>query len=552
MRAFSALVLADGVAALVGQTNIGTPSTLERLISSHYPAQYIVQELTDSEHIKIDGHLDEAAWEAVPWLDNFLDLAGPRYANKGTATWQQASREYAKRFTGQDNPTKVKVRWDEHFLYIGAVLHSKHVAASVAGHCDNLTSDVWKGTAVLPYFDDDFEVFIDASQDNYFYIEYEMNANNATYETLWSLPQAGLGSVAPECGGGDSARRVCCNTTWNHGHGLCDRGVETEAGSWTMEMYDPAKRPGTGMQSATTNQTDSWTVEIRLPIFSSSEHGGVINLLPGSHYPGTDPRLLHPSQGQRFWWATFANALHAPWWSTLTTKDTKQPELIKSLCQEVIDSDTKRNGFTQFLVDANNAAPTCYYEAASQNLGGHQYMHNPDVFGYLQFAQHDRKLCRNVQWLARFVLAQIYQAEVEYLMNDRLGNGSYTTSLANLLSPSVCRITNACNSSALALALEHVDLHIEAQEGKKTGPCARYAIGSFQPSNWTGGPCLNVTVSYTVQNKNNPSQARQVSGAINEVRFMHFSENIGQRWDEADSEWLCLDDVLFLKDVAYV
>ena len=26
----------------------------------------------------------------------------------------------------------------------------------------------------------------------------------------------------------------------------------------------------------------------------------------------------------------------------------------------------------RFLLDANNAAPTCYYEAASQNLGGHQ------------------------------------------------------------------------------------------------------------------------------------------------------------------------------------
>ena len=51
------------------------------------------------------------------------------------------------------------------FLYIAAELHSHHVAASVTGHCDNLTSNVWTGTPVLPYFDDDFEVFIDASQD---------------------------------------------------------------------------------------------------------------------------------------------------------------------------------------------------------------------------------------------------------------------------------------------------------------------------------------------------------------------------------------------------
>jgi hypothetical protein len=39
-------------------------------------------------------------------------------------------------------------------------------------------------------------------------------------------------------------------------------------------------------------------------------------------------------------------------------------------------------------------------------------MHNPDVFGYLQFAEAPKmESCRNVFWLSRFVLAQLYQAE---------------------------------------------------------------------------------------------------------------------------------------------
>ena len=39
-------------------------------------------------------------------------------------------------------------------------------------------------------------------------------------------------------------------------------------------------------------------------------------------------------------------------------------------------------------------------------------MHNPDVFGYLQFADAPKmESCRNVFWLSRFVLAQLYQAE---------------------------------------------------------------------------------------------------------------------------------------------
>ena len=44
------------------------------------------------------------------------------------------------------------------------------------------------------------------------------SARNASYTTLWSQPQAGLGSMAPECGKpGSGLQGVCCNTTWNEG-----------------------------------------------------------------------------------------------------------------------------------------------------------------------------------------------------------------------------------------------------------------------------------------------------------------------------------------------
>ncbi|CAE7249136.1 CODM, partial [Symbiodinium pilosum] len=350
-----------------------------------------VQRLRQGQQISIDGRLEDEAWAEVPWLENFMDLAGPRHGSERTS-WQNASRDYARRLTGSENPTRVKLRWDEEFLYVGAELRSKHVAASVEGHCDNLRSDVWQSTPVLPYFDDDFEVFIDASQSNYYYVEFEMNARNATYDTLWYLPQAGLGSVAPECS-------LCCNTTWNAGTGLCDHGAEEEGGSWTMEMFAAGARPGDGMLSATTSTSLGWRLEIRFPILSSREHGGLLNRPSSQHLPDVPVESLHPARGQRFWWATFANALHANWWSKLTAADTKHPEFIKWLCEQVIRDDQQRYGFSQFLVDANNAAPTCYYEASSQNLGGHQYMHNPDQFGYLQFAEVAASHCSNVYWL---------------------------------------------------------------------------------------------------------------------------------------------------------
>ncbi|CAK9099323.1 Protein SRG1 (AtSRG1) (Protein SENESCENCE-RELATED GENE 1), partial [Durusdinium trenchii] len=143
---------------------------VERLINYHYPSQYVVQRLRKGQDINIDGHLEEDAWSEVPWLDDFLDLAGPRFDG-----WKEASRDYARRFTGSSNPTRVKLRWDDAFLYVAAELRSRSVSASVTGHCADLQSEVWP-KPVLPYFDDDFEVFIDESQSNYFYVEFELNA----------------------------------------------------------------------------------------------------------------------------------------------------------------------------------------------------------------------------------------------------------------------------------------------------------------------------------------------------------------------------------------
>lgn len=51
-------------------------------------------------------------------------------------------------------------------------------------------------------------------------------------------------------------------------------------------------------------------------------------------------------------------------------------------------------------------------------------MHNPDVFGYLQFASDETGAsgnCRNVFWLSRFILAQLYQAEADGLVRWLLG-----------------------------------------------------------------------------------------------------------------------------------
>ena len=57
-----------------------------------------------------------------------------------------------------------------------------HACAASSSDAEPRSSFGQGETCVLlrPYFDDDFEVFIDASQSNYYYVEFEMNARSVT------------------------------------------------------------------------------------------------------------------------------------------------------------------------------------------------------------------------------------------------------------------------------------------------------------------------------------------------------------------------------------
>merc|ERR1712192_11344 len=205
-------------------------------------------------------------------------------------------------------------------------------------------------------------------------------------------------------------------------------------------------------------------------------------------------------------------------------------------CEGVIASDSEKYGFSQFLIDANNAAATCYYEASSQNLYGHQYMHNPDVYGYFQFAPKATNTCGNVQWLARFTLAQIYQAEIQFvIVNDR-----YTSSLTELLTDSYCKVDDACDMQAMVIVQKYV--HIKVDMGGAHS-CAKYATASNSTTDFTGGPCFTATAVYSVQSKADASKSRTVIAKIDEARHINYDVEVGQSWNDVDSDWLCLDSV---------
>ena len=74
-----------------------------------YPRQYIAYHAPPSDGgsspsspaITIDGNLDKSFWNEVDWSDDFVDIA----------------TDTTPKFR-----TRVKMRWDDEFLYVGKVM----------------------------------------------------------------------------------------------------------------------------------------------------------------------------------------------------------------------------------------------------------------------------------------------------------------------------------------------------------------------------------------------------------------------------------------------
>lgn len=102
--------------------------------------------------VVVDGRIDKAVWDAIPWTDDFVDILG--------------DRKPRPRFR-----TRAKMMWDDACFYVAAELEEPHVWGTIT-----------QKNAVI-FYDNDFEVFIDPDGDNHNYYEFEMNALN----TIWEL-----------------------------------------------------------------------------------------------------------------------------------------------------------------------------------------------------------------------------------------------------------------------------------------------------------------------------------------------------------------------------
>ncbi len=154
------------------------------------------------EPLDIDGKLDEKIWAAAAFTDTFVDIQGDALPVPA-------------------HDTRVKMLWDDAYLYVGAVLDEPHVWATIT---ENET---------VIFRDNDFEIFIDPDGDTHHYYEFEINALGTTWDLMLGKPyrDGGPSLTGYDLHGLKSA--VSIQGTINH-------PAQTDT-SWTVEIALPLK-----------------------------------------------------------------------------------------------------------------------------------------------------------------------------------------------------------------------------------------------------------------------------------------------------------------------
>jgi hypothetical protein len=155
-RSLVATALALGLAVVLSLPAPGAPpGEVDMTVAFPHPKGYVCYRAAPP--IVIDGDLKDAAWEAAPWSEAFVDIEG--------------DKKPKPRFR-----TRVKMLWDDEALYIAADLEEPHLWAVLKEH-----------DSVI-FYDNDFEVFLDPDGDSHLYGELELNALNTTWDLLLSKP----------------------------------------------------------------------------------------------------------------------------------------------------------------------------------------------------------------------------------------------------------------------------------------------------------------------------------------------------------------------------
>ena len=139
------------VCASTGCTSASKTCRYAKESGGDLPKRYTCSFTT--QPVVIDGRLDETAWNAAAWTDDFADIEG---GDRPAPTYR----------------TRAKMLWDEQYFYIAAELEEPHVWGALDQHDQ------------IVFYDNDFEIFIDPDGDTRNYYEIEVNALGTIFDLL--------------------------------------------------------------------------------------------------------------------------------------------------------------------------------------------------------------------------------------------------------------------------------------------------------------------------------------------------------------------------------
>ncbi|MBN2513974.1 MAG: carbohydrate-binding family 9-like protein [Sedimentisphaerales bacterium] len=212
------------------------------------PRHYICMQ-TDRPLV-IDGRLDEPAWAKALWSEPFADIRG--YLSTRVPMYT----------------TRMKLLWDDKYLYIAAQLDEPHVWATL------------KERNSVIFHDNDFEVFIDPDADNHHYFEFEMNAFNTVWNLFLDKPYKN--------GGTPKIREMAGQKTAVHIQGTLNNPADRDV-CWQVELAFPfAAMKDYAGRACPPNDGDQWRMN-----FSRVQWG--IKIVEGQYHripPHGDPAAM--------------------------------------------------------------------------------------------------------------------------------------------------------------------------------------------------------------------------------------------------------------------
>lgn len=177
------------------------------------------QVVKTSQAITIDGKDNETAWNNIAWTNSFVDIQG---THKKTPIWD----------------TKVKMMWDDQFLYIYAQLEEPHIWGNITQH-----------DAII-YHNNDFEIFIKPYDSNSIYYEIEVNTLNTLMDLMMPRPYRLAGEAIMH---------------------------------WDMKGIQSAVHIE-GTNNDPTHMDKYWSVEMAIPFSSINNFGRAVHPREGEHW----------------------------------------------------------------------------------------------------------------------------------------------------------------------------------------------------------------------------------------------------------------------------